>query len=121
MTASSTWNLYYAVVRRIPKGRVATYAQVALVAGTPRAARQVGFALAALRGTRHRVPWQRVVGRRSARWGVITILDPMGAGVQRARLEEEGVVLDERGRISLERYGWRPRAALRNLHEGGRT
>lgn len=107
--ASSAWDIYYRVVRAIPRGRVATYAQVALLAGRPRAARQAGFALAALRGTRHRVPWQRVVGRRSERWGVITIRDPMGAGAQRTLLEREGVTFDPRGRIALDAFGWRPR------------
>ena len=103
------WRAYYAVVSRIPPGRVATYGQVALVAGKPRAARQVGYALAALRGTRHRIPWQRVLGSRSRGLAAISILDPMGSAVQRSLLEGEGVVVDERGRVSLERFGWRPR------------
>jgi methylated-DNA-protein-cysteine methyltransferase related protein len=88
---------------------VATYAQVALLAGRPRAARHVGYALAALRGARHRVPWQRVLGRRSAKWAGISIRDPMGAAAQRDLLEREGVSVDERGRVSLERFGWRAR------------
>lgn len=111
MGAESAWNAFYRVVRRIPRGRVATYAQVALQAGRPRAARQVGYALAGLRGSSQRVPWQRVLGKRSARWAAVAILDPMGAAAQRELLEREGVAVDERGRVSLERYGWRPRAA----------
>ncbi|HTP26645.1 MAG TPA: MGMT family protein [Anaeromyxobacteraceae bacterium] len=108
------WEIYYRVVRRIPRGKVATYSQVALLAGRPRAARHVGYALAALRGARHRVPWQRVLGRRSEAWGKISILDPMGAACQRDLLEREGVLVDERGRVSLDRFGWRPsRAATR--------
>ncbi len=103
------WSEIYRVVRRIPRGRVATYGAVAALTGRPRGARQVGFALAALRGARHRVPWHRVVGARSRGLAAISILDPMGAAVQRALLEREGVRLDERGRISLERFGWRPR------------
>ena len=39
----------------------------------------------------------------------ISILDPMGSAVQRALLEDEGVVVDDRGRVSLERFGWKPR------------
>ncbi len=109
MDRSTTWDAYYRIVRRIPRGKVATYAQVALLAGHPRAARHVGFALAALRGTSHRVPWQRVLGKRSRRWAGISILDPMGAAAQRDLLEREGVVVDERDRVSLERFGWRPR------------
>jgi methylated-DNA-protein-cysteine methyltransferase-like protein len=107
MDGISVWELYYRIIRRIPRGKVATYSQVALLAGRPRAARHVGFALAALRGTRHRVPWQRVLGKRSARWAGISILDPVGAAAQRDLLEREGVSVDERGRVSLERFGWR--------------
>jgi methylated-DNA-protein-cysteine methyltransferase-like protein len=88
---------------------VATYGQVALLAGTPRAARQVGYALAALRGARHRVPWQRVLGSRPRGLAAISILDPMGSAVQRALLEREGVEVDLLGRVSLARFGWSPR------------
>ncbi len=109
--ASGTWSAYYRVVRRIPRGKVATYAQVAALAGRPRAARQVGYALAALRGARgHRVPWQRVLGKRPGGYAGISILDAMGAAVQRLLLSREGVDVDERGRVSLEAFGWRPRA-----------
>ncbi|HUK65306.1 MAG TPA: MGMT family protein [Anaeromyxobacteraceae bacterium] len=106
---TSSFQAYYAVVRRIPRGRVATYSFVALLAGRPRAARQVGFALSALHGSRHRVPWQRVLGKRSRRVARIAILDPMGAAAQRDLLEREGVEVDARGFVSLERFGWRPR------------
>jgi methylated-DNA-protein-cysteine methyltransferase-like protein len=97
------------VVSRIPRGRVATYGQVAMLAGRPRAARQVGYALSALRGARHRIPWQRVLGSRPRALAAISILDPMGSAVQRALLAGEGVEVDERGRVSLERFGWKPR------------
>jgi methylated-DNA-protein-cysteine methyltransferase-like protein len=107
--ASAAWRSFYRVVRRIPRGRVATYAQVALLAGRPRSARHVGYALAALRGSRHRVPWQRVLGKRAGPWAGISILDPMGAAAQRDLLEREGVEFDALERVSLERYGWRPR------------
>ena len=104
------WAAYYRVVARIPAGRVATYAQVALLAGRPRAARHVGYALAALRGTRHRIPWQRVLGKRAGAWAGISIRDAAGAAAQRLLLEREGVRVDESGRVSLERHGWRPRS-----------
>jgi methylated-DNA-protein-cysteine methyltransferase-like protein len=103
------WAVYYRIVRRIPRGRVTTYGDVALAAGKPRGARQVGFALAALRGTRHDVPWQRVLGARPRARAAISILDPMGAAVQRKLLEEEGIRFDERDRIDLEEFGWRRR------------
>ena len=100
------WATFYRVVARIPRGRVTTYGAVALLAGKPRAARQVGYALAALRGTRHHLPWQRVLGSRPRGLASIAILDPMGAAVQRALLEDEGVVVDDRGRVELARFGW---------------
>ncbi len=93
------------VVRRIPPGRVASYGQVALVAGLPGHARQVGYAMAALDDDSD-VPWHRVVNARgeiSHRAG--------GAAferIQRLLLEDEGVVFDHRCRIDLERFGWDP-------------
>ncbi len=105
------WSAIYRIVRRIPRGRVTTYGVVALLAGKPRGARQVGFALAALRGTRHDVPWQRVLGARPRELAAISILDPMGAAVQRKLLEDEGVTFDARGRVALGTHGW-PRRAL---------
>jgi len=101
------WSVYYRIVRRIPRGRVATYGEIAAAAGKPRAARSVGYALSALRGTRHDVPWQRVLGARPRALAAISILDPMGAAVQRKLLEDEGVEFDERGRVALARFGWR--------------
>jgi methylated-DNA-protein-cysteine methyltransferase related protein len=111
------WEAIYAVVRRIPRGRVTTYGGVAALLGKPRGARQVGYALAALRGARHDVPWQRVLGARPRGRAAVSILDPMGAAVQEAKLRKEGVRLDDRGMVDLARYGWkargRPRARAR--------
>jgi len=106
----------YAVVARIPRGRVATYGQVALLAGLSGQARQVGYALAALpSGNPGRIPWHRVVnakgevsprrgeGRRGeGRRGT-------AEGLQRVRLEREGVRFDAAGRMRLAVYRWRPR------------
>lgn len=104
------WESIYAMVRRIPRGRVTTYGAVAALLGKPRGARQVGYALAALRGARHDVPWQRVLGARSRGRAAVSILDPMGAAVQEAKLRKEGVQFDDRGTVDLERYGWRGRS-----------
>lgn len=106
----SGWSVYYRVVRRIPRGRVATYGDVARGAGKPHGARQVGYALAALRGTVNDVPWQRVLGARGRGLASISIRDAVGAAVQRRLLEDEGVLFDERERVSLASFGWRPAA-----------
>ena len=95
----------YAVVRRIPPGRVATYGQVAALAGLPGHARQVGYALHAL-DNGSGVPWQRVLNAR----GEVSERSGPGweEGYQRHLLAEEGVVFDPRGRVDLGRYRWRP-------------
>jgi methylated-DNA-protein-cysteine methyltransferase-like protein len=94
----------FAVVRRIPRGRVATYGQVAALAGFPGRARQVGYALSAL-DIDASVPWHRVVnaaGRVSLRSS-----GSGGAMVQRMRLEQEGVTI-RGGRVPLGEYRWEP-------------
>jgi len=92
----------YAVVRRIPEGRVATYGQVAALAGRPGAARQVGYALAAA-PRELGLPWQRVI---NAHGEVSRRADPGDEEYQRLLLQAEGVVFDERGRVALSRYRW---------------
>ena len=105
-TSSFTHSLIYAVVRRIPRGRVATYSQVAFLAGLPRHARLVGYALHAL-PDHSSVPWHRVVnvqGRTSPR------SDGMGHDqLQRLMLQREGVRFSRQGVLSLARYQWHPR------------
>jgi len=94
----------YALVGRIPRGRVATYGQIARLLSMPGRARQVGYALSAL--SDERVPWHRVV---NARGGVSPRSEPGHDEVQRRLLEREGVRFDAAGRVALERYGWEPR------------
>lgn len=96
----------YSVVVRIPRGRVATYGQVARLAGLGVHARLVGYALNAL-DEESRIPWHRVV---NARGRISPRADgsPMST-VQRLRLERERVRFDAAERISLERFRWRPR------------
>jgi methylated-DNA-protein-cysteine methyltransferase-like protein len=92
-------------VRRIPRGRVATYGQVAVLAGLPGHARQVGYALHALaRGTR--LPWHRVI---NAKGEVSRRRRPGDELSQRLLLEREGVRFDARGRVALARLRWSPR------------
>lgn len=96
----------YAVVARIPRGRVATYGQVAALAGAPRHARQVGYALHDL-PTGSDLPWQRVI---NARGEVSPRSEPGWEGFQRRLLEAEGIEFRD-GRIDLRRYRWEPDGA----------
>jgi methylated-DNA-protein-cysteine methyltransferase-like protein len=101
-----SYDRIYAVVKRIPRGRVATYGQVATLAGLAVHARQVGYALNAL-PENQRVPWHRVINAK----GEISLRAVDGSKAeQQTRLEAEGVVFDERGRVSLKTYRWTPRS-----------
>lgn len=94
----------YRVVRRIPRGRVATYGQVAGLAGLDGNARQVGYALHALPGHEN-VPWHRVINAQ----GRVSPRAESGDSLrQRLLLEAEGVVFDGQDRIQLRRFRWRP-------------
>ena len=103
MTQPTLYERIYAVVRRIPRGRVATYGQVALLASMPGHARQVGYALHSLPAGA-RVPWQRVVNREGR---ISRRTDPAAEDRQRSQLEGEGVPFDAAGRIDLGKYQWR--------------
>ena len=101
------YDLIYALVRQVPRGRVATYGQIARIAGRC-SAQMVGFALAALPAFRARetngdVPWQRIINARG-------MISPHGYGmgslIQRQLLEEEGIIFDEHGGIDLAEFGW---------------
>ena len=96
----------HAVVRRIPRGKVATYGQIAALAGFPRHARQVGYAMRDLpQGSD--LPWHRVLNAR----GEVSARAAVGwEDVQRDLLEQEGIEL-VRERVDLARYGWKPRTA----------
>lgn len=102
----SSYARIWRVVARIPRGRVASYGQVAELAGLPLAARRVGYAMHSLPAG-SRVPWQRVVNAAGA---LSPRALPGGDELQRLLLEREGVCFDARGRIDLARYGWRPRS-----------
>jgi O-6-methylguanine DNA methyltransferase len=94
----------YAAVRAIPRGRVATYGQVARLLGLPRGARAVGWALRALSPRASRpVPWHRVVSA----GGVIARRSGPGMTRQRRLLRAEGVRFVS-GRVDLRRHGLMP-------------
>lgn len=90
----------YEVVRRVPRGRVTTYGDVATVLGSPRVARHVGWALAGLPTGETDVPWQRVI---DARGMTSHRGDLWRAEDQRLRLAAEGVLFDATGRIDVPR------------------
>lgn len=93
----------YALVREVPEGRVTTYGDVAAGLGSPRVARHVGWALAAL--SDGDVPWHRVInasGRISSKGDLVR------AELQQRLLEAEGVGFDAAGRVDLRRLRWRP-------------
>ena len=100
------WSRYYRVIEKIPRGRVTTYGSIAKLAGAPRTARHVGWALASLRGKPHGLPWHRVLGTRGAGFAGVSLPEEEGGSLQRRRLAKEGVAFDTRGRVSLERFGW---------------
>ncbi|MDI6741019.1 MAG: MGMT family protein [Candidatus Edwardsbacteria bacterium] len=91
------------IIRRIPKGKVAAYGQVAALAGHPRAARAVVWILHTS-STKAKLPWHRVVNSK----GTISLKPGFGFEEQKALLMQEGVVFDRQGRINLEKYRWRP-------------
>ena len=101
---TKNWSRIYETVAKIPEGRVATYGQIAHLAGLPGHARQVGYALAATPDDLD-IPWQRVI---NARGEISARSEPGYEGLQRAMLEAEGIVFGPQGRIDLKRYQWQP-------------
>lgn len=100
--SSGFWEKVYEVVRQIPCGCVASYGQVAFMAGNPRGARIVGYAL-------HKnpmpgvIPCHRVVFRDGA---VASGFAFGGPEIQRAMLESEGIIFNEDGKVDMEKYQW---------------
>jgi methylated-DNA-protein-cysteine methyltransferase-like protein len=93
--AKSRWETIYKAVRKVPRGRVASYGQIAELAGLEGHARQVGYALHALPDGSG-VPWHRVINAKGE-------ISPRSAGdsheLQRMLLEAEGVKFDQKGRV----------------------
>jgi methylated-DNA-protein-cysteine methyltransferase-like protein len=93
------------LIRCIPRGRVATYGQIAAMAGMPHGARQVARLLHTCSGA-HRLPWHRVINAS----GGISLPAGSGRELQRTLLEKEGVIF-LRGKVNLRHYAWRPTLA----------
>ena len=97
----STFEKIYEVVKSIPQGRVATYGQVALLAGNPRWARVVGYA-SHNNPDPATIPCHRVVNREGR---VATAFAFGGGETQRQLLEKEGVIFEPDGHIDLDKFG----------------
>ena len=95
------YKIIYDLVRQIPRGRVATYGQLARLANWGRRARHVGWAMhAAPEG----VPWHRVI---NAKGEISERARGDSHELQRLLLEAEGVEFNLAGRVDLKRFGWR--------------
>jgi methylated-DNA-protein-cysteine methyltransferase-like protein len=99
---ADSYERIYATVKRVPRGRVATYGQIATLAGLDGHARQVGYALHSL-PDRSDIPWHRVINAKGE-------VSPRSASdsheLQRMLLEQEGVEFSLDSRVDLKRYRW---------------
>jgi methylated-DNA-protein-cysteine methyltransferase-like protein len=93
------------VIKKIPRGKVATYGQIAALAGDPRGARQVTWVLHTSSES-DKLPWHRVINAQ----GRISLPENMGYELQRALLSDEGIEFGLRDTIDLGRFQWTPRA-----------
>jgi len=99
---SSFYHRTKVFIKKIPRGKVATYGQIAALAGNPRAARQVAWVLHSA-SDQEKLPWQRVINSQ----GGISLPRYGGYELQRALLLKEGVKFDSNDRIDLTRFQWR--------------
>ena len=106
--SDSFYDKIYRIVKRVPKGKVATYGQIAAICGAPRSARTVGWALHVLPADKlEKVPWHRVINR-EGRISTTCLEHP--ADMQAYLLKTEGIeVIKKEGnwRINLEKYLWK--------------
>jgi methylated-DNA-protein-cysteine methyltransferase-like protein len=90
-------------IKSIPRGKIATYGQIADYAGNPRAAREVAYILHSS-SEKEDLPWQRVINSK----GRISLKPGHGFERQKRLLEDEGVIFDEEGRVDLNKFLWQP-------------
>jgi len=93
-----------AAIKSVPRGRVATYSDIALYAGSPRAARQVAWILHAMSG-KEKLPWHRIINS----WGKISLPKAAGYEEQKELLIAEGIVFNQEDMIDLKQYSWMPK------------
>ena len=102
----TSYELIYKTVRQIPPGKVATYGQIADLAGLYGKARLVGYALFRVDTVADDIPWHRVINAK----GEISYSNLRRGGdyLQRDLLEQEGIEFNEENKINLKRYRWQP-------------
>jgi methylated-DNA-protein-cysteine methyltransferase related protein len=91
------------IIRNIPEGKVMTYGQIARLAGSPRAARQVVRILHSM-SKKYQLPWHRVINSK----GELSIQDDESFAIQKLSLEMEGIEFIDRKRVNLEQYQFHP-------------
>lgn len=110
MTQDERNQLFYSIIRKVPRGRVATYGQIAKLAGLPKHSRHVGVALRNLpEGSR--VPWHRIVNGKGEIATRLANFARDCESEQYGRLLDEGIEFEANGRISLRRFQWKPRTS----------
>lgn len=92
------------IIKMIPLGKVATYGQIAAMAGSPRGARQVVRTLHSS-SDKEKLPWHRVINAR----GRISLKPDSGYEIQKAMLEDEGIIFNADGSINMRKFQWDPR------------
>ena len=97
MIMNSFFEQVYAIVAQVPRGRVISYGQIARLLGSPRAARQVGWAM---RRCPEQLPWQRVVMADGAVTGGVY------AEIRKRLLEDEGVEFSPDGCVDMKKHSW---------------
>jgi methylated-DNA-protein-cysteine methyltransferase-like protein len=105
VSRSEKYQHFYEIIRQIPPGKVATYGQIATLAGFHGQARQVGYALNAA-PDEVKIPWQRVI---NAKGEISPRANPIYEEIQRQMLIAEGIGFDAQGRIPLKQYQWDPK------------
>ena len=93
----------YDLVKKIPRGKVMTYGQIAIILGENYTARTVGFVM---HGAEDGVPWQRVINSQGK---ISTGRLSIPVNLQQSMLEQEGVVFSPKGKCDLEKYQWWPK------------
>ncbi len=91
------------ILKRIPKGKVATYGMIAAMAGNPKAARTVSFILSSS-SKKYNLPWHRIINSK----GTISLKEGQGFELQKKMLESEGLVFKDDNSIDLRKWGWNP-------------